>query len=388
MDYEGQEGLARALFEESGDALFLFDPDTDTLLDVNSMGQRLTGFPLRELLGRPMAKLFSFGGPGGLTRLHEVAGKTKAFHSQEGYFLCTARPNVWIPVNLTVSRLHVRPRTLALLTARDLREHYAVRNRLQLAEAELHQALSSASDCIWSADLDHAGELKYRYISPAVERITGQPPDFFLAGVHRWWGVIHPDDQGLWEKAFLRARGGQRSQEDYRVVTQDGGCRWVREEVRVAGRAPDGRCLRLDGVVRDITERRQGEEQRRGREGPLLALLNQSPLPAFLKDRHGHFLYVNPAYAARLGREPADVVGQRDTDLFPAEVASRDRESDAATLAGTQPVEALEGPPAGDGRRWRVLKFPVTVVTGHRLIGGLGTEWAGHVAPARLGGPR
>ena len=34
--------LARTLFEESGDALFLFDPDSERMLDVNAMAQRLS----------------------------------------------------------------------------------------------------------------------------------------------------------------------------------------------------------------------------------------------------------------------------------------------------------------------------------------------------------
>ena len=34
--------LSRALFEEAGDALFLLDPQTDQLLDVNPTAERLT----------------------------------------------------------------------------------------------------------------------------------------------------------------------------------------------------------------------------------------------------------------------------------------------------------------------------------------------------------
>ena len=37
------KGLGRALFQEAGDALFLFDPDTDRLMAVNPMAERLTG---------------------------------------------------------------------------------------------------------------------------------------------------------------------------------------------------------------------------------------------------------------------------------------------------------------------------------------------------------
>ena len=44
MKHDHLEGLAQALFEESGDALFLFDPDSHQLLDANSTAQRLCGF--------------------------------------------------------------------------------------------------------------------------------------------------------------------------------------------------------------------------------------------------------------------------------------------------------------------------------------------------------
>src|SRR5437773_2648329 len=53
MNQHNQAELTRALFEESGDALFLFDPGPDELVDVNPMGQRLTGFSREELLGLP-----------------------------------------------------------------------------------------------------------------------------------------------------------------------------------------------------------------------------------------------------------------------------------------------------------------------------------------------
>src|SRR5690349_5610269 len=84
--------LARALFEEAGDALFLFDPDTDQLLDVNRPAEQLSGFTRDELLTYPATYLFRFGGgggKGGKDRLRQAASKTQVFHSQEGFFLRT-----------------------------------------------------------------------------------------------------------------------------------------------------------------------------------------------------------------------------------------------------------------------------------------------------------
>ena len=44
MSKFNREELVQTLFEESGDALFLFDPSTDQLVDVNFTVQRLTDF--------------------------------------------------------------------------------------------------------------------------------------------------------------------------------------------------------------------------------------------------------------------------------------------------------------------------------------------------------
>ena len=55
-----QAELAQALFEESGDALFLLDPETDRLLEVNPVALRLTGFTRSEVLQYPATYLFRY----------------------------------------------------------------------------------------------------------------------------------------------------------------------------------------------------------------------------------------------------------------------------------------------------------------------------------------
>src|SRR5208283_5867662 len=103
--------LSQALFEESGDALFLFDPDTDKLLDVNSVAQRLCGFNRQELLRMAATSLFRFAGQGGMSRLRQASSNTQIFHAQDGYLLRCKSGDGWVPVNLTISRLHVTPKT-------------------------------------------------------------------------------------------------------------------------------------------------------------------------------------------------------------------------------------------------------------------------------------
>src|SRR5439155_22883423 len=77
----------------------------------------------------------------------------------------------------------------------------------------------------------------------------------------RWAEVVHPEDRPRWQQAAARLRAGQPSQEEYRILWPDGTVRWVRDSVLVNSDPAGGRPPRLDGVLTDVTERRQAEER-------------------------------------------------------------------------------------------------------------------------------
>jgi PAS domain S-box-containing protein len=254
--------LAGALFEEAGDALFLFDPDTDEVLAVNPTAVRLCGFPDAELRKMPVTWLYRYEGRSSQAQIHSVSQHSGVFHNQDGFELRTRDEHVWIPVNLTISRLHVRPKTLALITARDMREQRHALARLQAVEAEMRRVLGGVSDCVWSAEIDPTGLWTYRFLSPVIERVTGRPAEVFTGGAKHWWTFVPAEDRPRCEHAVSRWRRGTSSQEEYRVVRPDGTSRWVRDSVRVstepAGLKAHG--VRLDGVLTDITDRKQAED--------------------------------------------------------------------------------------------------------------------------------
>lgn len=376
MKYDQIEGMAQALFEETGDALFFFDPDTDGILDANATAQRLTGFAIRDLHRMKVAELFHSPGEQGLEKLHRAARKTTIFHSQEGYFLQTVRQGVRIPVNLTIARLHLKPKVLGLITARDVRKQHDALARLQTAEAELRRVLSSVSDCLWSGEVDPAGRWVYHYFSPVVASIAGQPPEFFLVGVHRWWSVVHVEDQARWTKALARQRAGQNTQEEYRILWPDGALRWVRESVRASRATRESGALRLDGVITDITARKEAEGALRASEERFEALLDHSPTVAFIKDAAGRYVYANEPFRSLFLGAASQVLGKTDADLFPPEVASQLQANDAAALASDQTLQVLEMRPGPEGqlRPWLMVKFPFRSGSGVHFLGGVGLD--------------
>src|SRR5260370_14891889 len=149
--------LSVTLFEEAGDALFLFDPETEEICDVNPMAQRLSGFARTELLQFQITYLFRSEIQGGLQRLRHAYKNTGAFHSQAAFLLRHQHEEVWIPVNLTVTRLHGEPKTLGLVTARDIREHREMYSQLQRMDAELRREVPCLPCCPASGAIDRAG---------------------------------------------------------------------------------------------------------------------------------------------------------------------------------------------------------------------------------------
>ncbi|MBY0523871.1 MAG: PAS domain S-box protein [Gemmataceae bacterium] len=305
--------LSQALFEEAGDALILFDPETDQVLDANPTAQLLTGFTRQELLRLQATYLFRFEGKGGMHRLRHAAHHTGTFHSQDGYFLRTAKENVWVPVNLTIARLHVQPKTLGLITARDMREQRAAHAQVKQMEAELRRVMGAVSDCLWSAEVDASGLWTFRFVAPVIEKITGRTPDFFRTGLESWRRVVHAEDRSRWEKALMQLRGGgsKTSQEEYRIVRPDGAIRWVRDSV-IASAAED-QALRLDGVLTDITEARQAAEALRESQRALSTLLSNLPGMAYRcrNDRDWTMEFVSEGALELTGYAPADLVDNR-----------------------------------------------------------------------------
>lgn len=108
-------------------------------------------------------------------------------------------------------------------------------------------------------DLRDGGFRNHR--SPEYLAIHGLPPDAWNEKHEQWVARIHPEDREATERKFLNAlaTGERRYEVEYRIIRpSDGEVRWIRADCEIE-RDETGRPLRLLGVHRDITDRRQRE---------------------------------------------------------------------------------------------------------------------------------
>ena len=316
-----QAELAQALFSESGDALFLLDPDTDRLLEVSPVALRLTGYTRAELLGFSATYLFRFEAAGGMQRLKGAFTKTVVFHAQDGFLLRT-KGDAWVPVSLTVSRLHLAPKALGLIIARDDGERRAALAQARRVENELRAVLGNSPGALWSAERAAGPDVfagwQFRYVSPLLGHIAGRPADHF-DHPFKWAEVIHPLDRETYRAAVRRLlTDGDTVEQLYRVQPAGGGVRWVRDRLQVM-RDATGRPTRLDGCLTDVTERRRAEEALRQSEERFRALVEKSRDGILLLDERSVIRYATPALKHVLGYDPAEVVGRSSFDFVHAD---------------------------------------------------------------------
>jgi PAS domain S-box-containing protein len=155
-----------------------------------------------------------------------------------------------------------RPFTRTELLARVRAGHHAAQQRSDdtLLRALMINVPGAIYRSAWHAD--HTIAL----ISDEIERISGYPPENFIASAKRTiMSIIHPGDVERVREAVDRSMTDDRPfVVEYRIVRADGVVRWVLDRGQMV-RAPGGRIW-MDGAIFDITDRREAEEALRRRE--------------------------------------------------------------------------------------------------------------------------
>jgi len=78
----------------------------------------------------------------------------------------------------------------------------------------------------------------------------------------------------------------------------------------------EGKIIYYDGIIEDITLRKQAEEMLRKSEQMLQMVLDNFPGVVFWKDRHSNYLGCNQSFATGAGlNSPAEIVGKTDLNL-------------------------------------------------------------------------
>jgi two-component system, cell cycle sensor histidine kinase and response regulator CckA len=185
-------------------------------------------------------------------------------------------------------------------------------------------------------------ELRHLYISPAVERATGLPPEWFVGRTNRELGM--PKELcDLFDRELLPVFDhGRTHRFEFELADPNGVIR-LYETHAVPERGQSGSFESVVAFTRDRTEARSAELQLLRSQQRYRELFDSALDMIVLFDREGYIEDVNPAAERVLGHSREELVGKHYDVLIPAEERPKARERLARKLDGTAPTSAYEG---------------------------------------------
>jgi PAS domain S-box-containing protein len=245
------EARYRALYEDNPSMYFTVDA-VGTVLSVNQFGAQALGYTNAELVGQTVLKV-----------IHEEDREA----AQQQLVLCARNPSTPVKGEIRKVRrdgsvLWVRETaravqapdggTVILIVCEDITKRKQAEALLKESKTRLSDAL--AAGLVVAFEWDAATGRSQR--SDNADRIMGVVDD----GQFLW--QVHPDDRGNF---IAHIRGLSPDNPSYaltfRFVRPDGRQVWLEETARGEFDST-GRLLRINGLTRDITERRELEDHK------------------------------------------------------------------------------------------------------------------------------
>jgi PAS domain S-box-containing protein len=254
----------------------------------------------------------------------------------------------------------------------DITDHRKAEVAIRENEERYRELFENANDIIYTHDL--AGN--FTSLNRSGERITGYSRE--EATTLNVADVIAPEYLSLAREMIAHKESANVSTVyEIDIISKTG--QRVRLEVSTRLILRDGRPVGVQGIARDLTERKHSERALRETQAFFNSFMDNSPAVAFMKDSEGRYVYVNKPFERLFGQKLAFLEGKTSYDWLPPETAEQTHVHDLNVLATGRPQEIIETVPTGDGtpHHWLVFKFPTTDSSGNRFVAGVGVDISG-----------
>ncbi|HLM68800.1 MAG TPA: PAS domain S-box protein, partial [Longimicrobium sp.] len=244
----------RALIENGHDIIVILDPQTGRIRYQSPSMERILGYaPADTAEGNVFELLHPDDLEGARAAIAAAVAAPGTTHHAEYRFL--HRDGGWRSLE-TFGRT-LSPDSAAqglVLNTRDITERKEAEDAVRRSESHFRRMIENAQDNI--VIIDPAGVMTYQ--SPSILRVLGYTPEELVG--RSAFEFIHPDDVELLAAEMRRTFGepGYVGQAEYRFRHADGSWRYL--EALGQTLSPDSPDEGVVANIRDVTERRRGEE--------------------------------------------------------------------------------------------------------------------------------
>ncbi|MFH6954336.1 diguanylate cyclase [Pseudoalteromonas sp. XMcav1-K] len=236
--------------------------------------------------------------------------------------------------------------------------------------AILERMLDNVGACIFSKDLDG----RYTYVNQAVLNV---------------FDLNEEDVLGKDDSHFFNLAKSQEVIENDRAVMQTGKVLEKEETnfvkpfnkevtyhiVKKPIYDEDSNIIGLFGIANDVSEQRELESKVHEQNELLDIVLDNVAAHIYMKDDAREFMYVNAKVASLFGLPVSQIIGAKEQDILPEEMAAHFHQSDSELFASgkKQTIEETVTDESGNTRHYLSVKVPFEQ-QGRRSLIGFSTE--------------
>jgi PAS domain S-box-containing protein len=295
----------RELLNGMNDAVWVIDDDM-TILDVNNAATAILGYTRQELLSMKVPDIDANLQANQIQQRVDTMpeDKVQIFETQH-----ITKDGRVLPVEISSSLVTYKGKSVIMSIARDITERKRTEEKLRESEEQYRFLIDNTSDFI--ARFDQHGVLQFA--SGASSRFNGYSPAEIIhtSAFERQ----HPEDRDLARSALKRViETGAEGKVEYRVKRKSGEYIWV----EAVGRRVSSSTGEPEVIVvqRDITKRKQAEEELRISEERFATMFHSNPSAIALSRLSDNKLIdVNSAWEQTTGWSKEQAVGKTPFEL-------------------------------------------------------------------------
>jgi PAS domain S-box-containing protein len=146
------------------------------------------------------------------------------------------------------------PKAFIAIT-RDITERKKAEQELSGSEKKFRSVVENANDAIYIITPEG-----FEYVNSAFERLTGYASKDVCKKSFDFWSIIHPDDVKMIKDREDARRKGKEvpSRYEFRILAKDGKTKTVEPATVHIGEKEE---IKVMGILRDVTDRKQAEER-------------------------------------------------------------------------------------------------------------------------------
>jgi PAS domain S-box-containing protein len=323
----------RRLFESAKDGILILDAESGMIKDVNPFLITLLGFSKEQFLEKTIWEIGFFKDiVANQDRFTEL--QQKEYVRYEDLPLETADGRK-INVEFVSNVYFVDHHHIVQCNIRDVTERKRADEALRLSEVKYRSLFENVQDVFYQIDLSGI----INEVSPSIKHFSEFKREEIL-GTNVSGLYYNPADREILLNA-IKKNGEVR---DFELIfkTKSGEKRFASINARLISDA-NGKPNHIDGSLRDITERKQTEEELLKEQYLMSALMENLPDHIYFKDLESRFIRNNRAHVLSFGLSaPDQMAGKSDFDFFEKEIARQQYEDEQEIIRTGQSVNKEE----------------------------------------------